>query len=307
MSRDRRKVRNLNASLRQRLLNYAKDRSIDFNRVLQRYTSERFLYRLGESELRERFVLKGALLMLVWEMPEVRPTRDIDLLGFGGQAHSEILASLRTICGVDCMPDGVHLGTESMHIEDIGAVDGYGGVRTKMPVDVLGAKIIFQVDIGFGDDVTPGPTDSGFPVLLDLPAPNIMVYPRATVVAEKFQAASNLGLENTRMKDFWDLDALSRNLEFEGGELSTAVTRTFKRRRTAITAELPPPLSTRFYSDDSMSVHWDAFALRIGQRADTGSFVDVGERIMAFLRPVWDAISSDRNLPGKWRPGGPWK
>lgn len=144
-------------------------------------------------------------------------------------------------------------------------------------------------------------------MLLDLPAPNVMVYPRATVVAEKFQAASNLGLENTRMKDFWDLDALSRNLEFEGAELSTAVTRTFKRRRTAITAELPPPLSTRFYSDDSMSVHWDAFALRIGQRADTGSFVDVGERIMAFLRPVWDAISSDRNLPGKWRPGGPWK
>jgi predicted nucleotidyltransferase component of viral defense system len=200
----RKPVRNVGASVRARLLKLAKERNQPLDLLLTRYVLERLLYRLSITEHRERFVLKGAMLMTTWFNDPHRPTRDLDLLGFGDADPDALLIVFREICAV-AADDAVIFDIKGLAVDRIRDDAEYGGLRIKTTATVDGAKVRVLIDIGFGDAIEPGLTEMDLPVLLDLPAPCLRAYARETVIAEKFQAMVMLGRANSRMKDFYDI------------------------------------------------------------------------------------------------------
>jgi predicted nucleotidyltransferase component of viral defense system len=209
--------RNVAASARQRLLNLSKASSVDYNQLLVRYAIERLLYRLSRSRHRENFVLKGAMLFAIWEGSPHRPTQDVDLLGFGDRSPDHIAAVFRELCAASVEDDGIAFAANTVHAEEIRTADEYGGVRVRFTASLGGAIIRVQADVGFGDAITPPAPESNYPTLLpNQPAPHLRVYPRETVVAEKMEAITKLGMLNTRFKDYYDLRYLADRFEFDG-------------------------------------------------------------------------------------------
>jgi hypothetical protein len=252
-------TRNLAASVRARLKLRADAAKEDFNLTLTHYGLERLLYRLSVSSHTSTFLLKGALLFSLWYDHPHRPTRDADLLAFGPSDIGTLVKTFREICAVGC-EDGIVFDAAAIRGAEIRKSTGYGGVRIDIPATLDGARIALQVDIGFGDAVTPAPEDIRYPVLLDdLPAPQLRAYPKHTVVAEKFHAICLLGMTNTRMKDYFDLDVLMQERTLDAGELRRAIDATFVRRQMAIPTELPSGLSEAFASDASKRTQWKAF------------------------------------------------
>ncbi len=247
------------ASVRARLLNLAKAQGVDFNQVLVRFALERILYRLSQSPHAERFLLKGALLFTLWyDMPH-RATRDVDLLGFGASDLDAITRTFRDIAAID-VNDGITFDPASVNAEEIRKDAGYGGVRVILDGELARARCRTQIDIGFGDAVTPGPIDSVYPVLLDeLPAPRLRTYPTYTVVAEKLHAIAALGMTNSRLKDYFDLSVLIQRETFDPAVMSQAIQATFSRRGMAIPSTLPIGLSDEFANDASRQALWLAF------------------------------------------------
>ena len=223
----KREIRNVPASIRQRLLNLARNRGIRFNGVLQRYAAERFLYRLSASGEVDRFTLKGAALFRVWQEDELRPTRDVDFLAFGPEDHGAMRTSLEAIFEISCPPDGVVFDPAAIRIDDIRNEQPYGGLRVRVHGMLGRIRLPLQVDIGFGDVITPEREERDYPTLLDLPVPRLWTYPRETVVAEKFEAMVRLGAMNARVKDLWDIACLARHFAFDGETLRTAIKETF--------------------------------------------------------------------------------
>ena len=211
--------RDIGASVRQRLLNKSRTQGRPFQELLQYFAMERFLYRLAKSPYWDRFVLKGALLLTAWRAPQSRPTMDIDLEGRLNNQLDHIKEVVATVCEVDVEPDGIAFNRTSIEVSRIKEDADYEGVRVQFHATLARARIPMQLDIGFGDVITPGPTDIEYPSLLDFPAPVLRAYPKETVVAEKLEALTALGLLNSRMKDFYDLALLSRMYPFEGARL----------------------------------------------------------------------------------------
>jgi len=234
-------IRNMGASVRARLLNIARERNRPFELLLTRYVLERLLYRLSTTQYRDRFVLKGAMLMTAWFNDPLRPTRDIDLLGFGDPEPQAMLGIFREICAVEA-DDGVAFDAAALGIDLIREDLEYGGLRLKTTATVSGARIRVVIDIGFGDAIEPEAAEIELPVLLDLPPLRLRAYPRETVIAEKFQALVMLGRANSRMKDLYDIWILSRSYEFPGDNLARAIKATFARRNTDIPVERPDAL-----------------------------------------------------------------
>jgi predicted nucleotidyltransferase component of viral defense system len=210
--------RNMGASVRARLLNLAKQRGQPFDLLLTRYALERLLYRLSTTKYRERFVLKGAMLMTIWFDTKFRPTRDVDFLGFGESEPDKVLAIFREICAV-AQDDGVSFDADVLKVERNREELEHGGLRLKTQAIIDGARVPVLIDIGFGDAIEPGLDEIDYPVLLDAPAPKLRGYRHETVVAEKFEAIVKLGRANSRMKDFYDIWMLSREYEFKGDAL----------------------------------------------------------------------------------------
>jgi hypothetical protein len=251
--------RNLAASIRARLKNHADAAKEDFNLTLTRYGLERLLYRLSVSPHANRFLLKGALLFSLWYDQPHRPTRDADLLAFGPDEVDAMVDAFREICAVPC-DDGLVFDLQSVHGAEIRKSAGYGGVRIELQARLDGARISLQVDVGFGDVVTPGPQAVRYPVLLDgLPAPALRAYPKATVVAEKLHAICLLGLANTRMKDYFDLDLLLEDEALDLAELRLAIKATFVRRKLALPSDWPVGLSDAFAADPLKQAQWTGF------------------------------------------------
>src|SRR5487761_2398358 len=224
--------RNLAASVRQRLLNISKRDGEAFDLVLTRYALERLLYRLGQSEYRDQFLLKGAMLFAVWGGEIHRPTRDVDLLGFGTSELPQVEKFFRDICQEAVVPDGLEFLPDTMRAMEIREDQEYQGVRVLFDARLENAVIPIQIDIGYGDAVTPAPEDITYPTMLDFAAPKLRAYPLYTVVAEKFQAMVWLGIANSRMKDFYDIWIIMQKFSLEGQILSQAVEATFARRKT---------------------------------------------------------------------------
>lgn len=247
------------ASVRARLLNKAKAEQSDFNGVLVRYALERLLYRLSQSAHADRFLLKGAILFTLWyDMPH-RPTRDVDLLGFGASDLASITKTFREIASV-AAEDGMRFDPKSVAAEEIRKEAGYAGVRVLLSAELAGARVKTQIDIGFGDAVTPGPVHAVYPVMLDdFPAPTLQAYPVYTVIAEKLHAIALLGMTNSRLKDYLDLSVLLEREVLDADILAKAIAHTFRRRGMQVSTALPIGLSDEFGNDASRQSLWRAF------------------------------------------------
>ncbi|MBY4594055.1 nucleotidyl transferase AbiEii/AbiGii toxin family protein [Ottowia caeni] len=265
--------RNLAASIRARLKQRADARKQDFNLILTHYGLERLLYRPSISPHAGNYLLKGALLFSLWYDRPHRPTRDADLLGFGPDDIYSAVAAFREICAME-VEDGIAFDLASVKGSVIRKEAGYGGVRIDLMAKLDGARITLQVDIGFGDAVTPAPELVSYPVLLeDLPAPQLRSYPKYTVVAEKFHAMCLLGMANTRMKDYFDLWVLLTEDALESTELRRAIGATFARRQLQVPDTTPSGLSDAFARDAVKTAQWIAFLKK--NRLQALNLVDV--------------------------------
>ena len=277
---------NMGASVRARLLKLSKDRNQPFQLLLTRYVLERLLYRLSSTTHRDRFVLKGAMLMTTWFDDPFRPTQDLDLLGFGDPDPEAMLAVFREICAIKAN-DGVAFDVQALTIDRVRDELEYGGLRIKTNATLDGARIRVLIDIGFGDAIEPGLNDVDMPVLLDLPSPRLRAYRQETVIAEKFQAMVMLGRANSRMKDLYDIWVLSRCYGFTGDRLARAIAATFERRKTPIPIELPDALTQAFADDPTKQQQWISFVDNVA--VQPGGLGDVISDLATFLMPHAEA------------------
>jgi len=255
-------TRNPAASVRARLLNKARAEGLDFQLLLTRYGLERLLYRLSVSRERDNFLLKGALLFDLWYDVPFRPTRDIDLLGFGLAEIPLLVAAFEGICAIE-VDDGITFDSASIRADDIRKEANYAGIRLTLAGTIDGARCPVQIDVGYGDAVTPAPESAHYPVIFgDMPAPNLRIYPRYTVVAEKLEAIISLGMANSRMKDYFDLWVILRDAELDRNILVQAVEATLNRRGTRKPSGVPIGLSEQFSSDRQKLMQWTAFINR---------------------------------------------
>jgi predicted nucleotidyltransferase component of viral defense system len=300
------KSSNVAASVRHRLLNIIRETGDDANLVWTRYATERLLYRLSVSEYAEDFILKGAMLFMAWTGQSHRPTVDMDFLSHGVASSERLAGVFRTVCVVEAEPDGLEFDANSVKSAPIREEQEYPGQRVTLTAFLGKARISIQVDVGFGDVVTPRARMISFPTLLDFPAPRIRACPRETVVAEKLQAVIVLGIANSRMKDFYDLYVLARDFAFDGATLTRAIKATFKRRRTEIPHEPPLALTEEFGRDDTKSIQWKAFVRKGGFQRPAPELLDVLLHLREFLFPPLKAASGQAHTPRCWNAGGPW-
>ena len=299
-------VRNIAASVRQRLLNRARERSEDFQLVLTRYALERLLFRLSESKYADNFVLKGAFLYLIWTDQPYRPTRDLDLLGFMENSSERLIAVFKDLCGMD-QDDGLVFQAGSLLAEEIREDLEYNGLRMTLMAKLGVAQIPLQIDIGFGDMVTPRPRYENFPTILSMPAPRIRVYSKESVISEKYEAMIRLGIANSRMKDFYDIWILAKEFAFHGPNLSRAIQATFRKRKTALPENTPLALSPDFHQDPVKQGQWRAFLTRSRLRIPAGDFVDIIDLIHSFLLPPTKALNRGKPFKMMWPAGGSWR
>ena len=274
-------ARNIASSIRQKLLNKAREDKRPFNELLQYYAMERFLYRLSVSPYKDRFILKGALMLRVWDAPQFRPTMDIDLLGRINNDQESIAAQVRDILVLDVIPDGMEFLSDSVKTEPITEEADYSGVRVRFLATLDSARVHLQLDIGFGDIVLPEPERLAFPVVLDSTAPVLLCYSRESTIAEKLHAIVKLGMINSRMKDFYDIWLLSRQFSIDRTVLKQAIEVTFRERHSVM------PESTVTFTDEFCTVkqvQWSAFRKRLGQDYIPEYFRDVVYAIRDFTR-----------------------
>lgn len=300
-------IKNIEHSVRQRLLDVSKKRKVDYQFCLTHYALERFLYRLSKSLHAEKFILKGALLLMSWTNEPYRPTRDLDLLGYGDATPDNLKTVITEICLSEVEPDGLVFDPETLTIEEIREDLDYHGYRVKIPAYLGKVRIPIQIDISFGDAISPQLEILKYPSLLDFPPIHVSTYPKETVVAEKLQAAVVLGIRNSRMKDFFDLLWLSRLFYFNSKALTGAIQATFRRRRTELPATNPLPLTEDFASDPVKQAQWRAFLSKNDISYVSADFKQVISKLGRFLMiPI--KHSTETEAPEMvWKPGGPWR
>jgi predicted nucleotidyltransferase component of viral defense system len=281
---------NVPASVRARLLDVAKLQSVDFNQVLIRFALERILYRLSQSAHADRFLLKGALLFTLWyDMPH-RTTRDADLLGFGASDLDSVAQTFRDIASI-AVDDGIVFDPASVVVDEIRKDAGYAGARVLISGELAKARCKTQIDIGFGDAVTPEPVDAIYPVLLsDLPAPQLRTYPVYTVVAEKLHAIVLHGMTNSRMKDYVDLSVLLEREALDVELLAQAIKATFERRGMVVPTTLPIGLTDEFAQDASRQSLWNSFLKK--NEFDSEPLATIVDRLRTALKPALNQASS---------------
>jgi predicted nucleotidyltransferase component of viral defense system len=282
----KRGVTNFGASVRARLLAVAQKENVQFEYILLRYALERFLYRLGLSEYADRFILKGATAFAVWLGPFCRVTRDVDVEAFGNISTEELISVFKNVCLIPYEEDAVEFDVESISCEEIKKEDKYPGSRIRFNASVGGARVILQFDVAVGDIVYPIAEEMEYPTLLDHESPKLKIYPRYTVVAEKFSTMIHRGLLNSRIKDYYDIWLLSESFSFDGNILQEAISRTFSRRNVKIPNELPRALSIEFYKQSSREMQWSSFVRQSGVDKAPFSLEDAVNQIWMFLSPV---------------------
>ncbi len=295
--------RNIPASVRQRLLNRAKKDQRPFNELLQYFAIERFLYRLSKSSHADRFILKGALMLRVWRSPELRPTMDIDMLGRASNEEADIIAQIRDILTIDVEEDGLAFDPDSIQAERITEDADYNGIRIRFLGALGSVRINMQIDIGFGDVVFPEPEKLDLPTILNFSAPRLLCYSRESSISEKLEAMVELGMMNSRMKDFYDIWLLSRQFNFDGAKLTEAIRRTFERRDTALPSEIEVFAEPFIVAKQTQ---WAAFWKRLQQNRVPSSFREIMASVSGFLSPIVAALSSDKPNPTNWIAPGPW-
>jgi hypothetical protein len=280
------KTSGLALSVQTRLVAHARQTRVDPNLVLNRFAVERYLYHLSQSPHAERFVLKGALLMLVWLGETIRPTRDADLLGFGDLSPSALKQVFLETCLVSVLPDGIQFPPNSVEVDAIRKDDEYGGQRVNLQGLLGEARLAVQIDVGIGDAVTPDPQWLEYPSLLDFPRPRLRAYWPETTIAEKLHAMVLFGATNSRMRDFFDIYMLADRGTFSMSRLTRAIKATFERRRTPLSEVLPLALTPEFATIEGKQAQWRGFVRRNRLRSLPEDLALVIERLAAFLGPI---------------------
>ena len=291
---------NLSASVLARLLTLAKQRGDDYSLLLNRFGMERLLARVSASPHADRFLLKGALLFALWYDTPHRPTRDADLLGFGPDDEANLIATFRDIARME-LGDAIVFDPDSVKADAIREDNTYGGTRITLVARIGSSRCALQIDVGFGDAVTPGPQTVAYPTLLgDFPAPVLRVYPVYTVIAEKYQAMVMLGQANSRMKDFFDLAVIARRTELDGGTLAAAIAATFARRQTALPTEPPLALTEGFSGDAAKLRQWQAFLNK--NRMEAAGLSETVALLDDLLWPPTQVAAAGSQATATWRP-----
>lgn len=280
-------LKNISASVKQRLLNLAKKNKRPFNELLQYYAMERFLYRLSLSEHIDKFVLKGALMLRTLGMPDIRPTMDIDLLGKTKNIEKNISALITDILLIETPSDGLTFDKKSIKFENITEEADYTGLRVLFKAFLGNARINLQVDIGFGDTIYPGPVKNILPCLLNHPVTSLLCYSVESAIAEKFEAMVKLGSLNSRMKDFFDIWMLSNQYTMPQENLTQAIILTFKKRNTHLEKTLEA-FSQEFI--DSRKQMWLTYCKRLKLKHFPTDFKIIVSEIESFLAPIIDKI-----------------
>ena len=275
--------------------------------MLIRYASHRLLYRLSQSDYKKRFILKGSTLFSVWKSEAYRATKDLDLLCFGNNEVDELVEVFKKICCQECQEDGLSFFPESITGERIKKDQQYGGVRLFLPTKLETSKVQVQIDIGFGDAVTPAAVEVKFSTFsfLNLPLPSLRIYPKETVVAEKFEAMVSLGIINSRLKDFYDIWYLSKTFEFQGSLLSKAIKATFEQRNTPLPRIVPFAFTDEFAKDPDKEKQWIAFVKRINKiqpKLEIPMLSEIIAEIQLFLMPPSFAAAQQEEFNQHWCP-----
>ncbi len=298
-------ITNLPASIHQKLLNKATETARPFNELLQYFAMERFLYRLSKTPHASKFILKGALMFSVWGAPASRPTKDIDLLGKTSNDIDEIVKVMKDACKVGVEPDGMLFDDNSVVGEPIAEDADYQGVRLTLRGTLGNARVSLQIDIGFGDIVSPRPAKISYPTILDVPATKFSGYTKESAIAEKFQAMVKLGMLNSRMKDFYDIWLVSEMFDFKGEDLAQAIEKTFENRNTALTSDLKV-FDREFCTDKNKQTQWKAFLKRTKLTNVSEDLCEVIGDIKRFLVPILDAILEREAPKSNWKASGNW-
>lgn len=294
-------------SIRHRLFNLSKERGEDFQVVLRMFAIERLLYRMNVSEHSDQFILKGAMLFYLWDEKMHRPTRDLDLLGAGEISVARLESMFREISQVNVENDALVYDQESVRGLEIREDQEYQGIRIQVTAYLHNVRIPLQIDIGFGDPVIPAPESAAYPTLLNFSSPELQVYPRYTMVAEKFQIMVRFGIANSRMKDFYDIWFLARRFPFQGESLSEAINATFRRRRTPLPEDAPLALTSEFADDPTKQSQWNAFIQRGVLEQEVPALDNVVDFLQEFVMPPTRAVVRDVKFTLIWQPFGPWK
>lgn len=299
-------LRNLASSVHQRLLDKSRENARPFNELFQYYAIERFLYRLSLSTYADKVILKGALMLMVWDVRIRRSTMDIDMLGKMNNNIDSIISMIRKICLQEVEPDGVIFDPDSISAQIITEDADYEGVRVNFRGSLGTARISIQLDIGFGDTVVPSPELMIYPTILDLPAPQIRGYSKESTIAEKFEAMVRRGIMNSRMKDFWDIQLLSHQFDFDGKTLATAIEKTFTTRHTAIPIH-PIAFTETFMKDEIKNIQWKAFLSKNRMVNGTNTFEVAVNAVSLFLKPIVESLANNHPVPRTWIAPGPWQ
>ncbi len=294
-------IKNVAASIRQKLLNKSQVNNRPFNEILQYYALERFLYRLSTSVYVDKFILKGALLFTVWQQPETRSTVDIDLLGKISNDPDTVTKVFQEICEINVLEDGLRFDSTSVTSEPITVDADYQGVRVRLYGYLNKARVRIQIDIGFSDVVTPSPEIFNYPTILHISAPKLNCYNKETFIAEKFQAMVQLNILNSRMKDFYDIWILSELFEFDGNILAESIKNTFKRRETEIRKDIITFLDVFCRNDDKIK-QWKGFLRKARAQNIPENLEKIIQDIKHFLNPVVVSIVSGNEFTKTWKP-----
>lgn len=298
--------KNIAASVHQRLVNLARTQGKEVNLLFTRFGLERFLYRLGQSPHADSFVLKGAMLFFAWTGAAARPTRDLDLLAKVDADPATVRRAIEAVCRMKVEDDGVEFRPELMQIEPIQALRQFGGFRVLVPGLLGRIRLQVQIDLGFGDAVTPAPQRLTYPTLLDFPAPELAAYHMETVIAEKLEAIVKLGLTNTRTKDYYDLLVLARTFDFNGQELASSLAVTFRNRSTEIPTGIPDGLTDAFAADTAARGRWQAFLTRNDLPRDS-EWPQAVAAIRSFVMDPLRAATANGEFRRSWSADGPWQ
>jgi hypothetical protein len=294
-------MKNTAASVRARLANLSRSEGVALDFMIERFAIGRLLWRLSQSPDADHFILKGAQLFSIWQDNPHRPTRDIDFLGFGDPTEEAMGKFFTALCSVPAdAEDGLIWGNPT--VGPIREDQRYGGVRLVIPVSLAGAQVRIQIDIGFGDVITPAAEEHTWNELLGYPEARLLTYPPETVIAEKLDAAVQLDIDNSRMKDFYDLDWLASHKSFDLATLREAIERTFERRQSDLPTEVPIALTKTFANNAVKQTQWSAF-IRKG-KLDAPPFPEVIERIRNFLAPV--ILDRHISISKTWHPETGW-
>ncbi|MDR8389831.1 nucleotidyl transferase AbiEii/AbiGii toxin family protein [Aliifodinibius sp. S!AR15-10] len=294
------------ASVHQRLLNKARETKRPFNELLQYYAMEKFLLRMSRSQFAEDFVLKGALLLRTFGIAEFRPTRDIDLLKYGDHAIPEVEKVIAECCRLEVEEDGLEFDPKSVSGQEIREQQAYQGIRISVKGKLGTARVHLQIDMGFGDVVTPEPLWVEYPTIMDEERPRLRAYTLESAIAEKYQAMVDMGIVNSRMKDYYDIYYVTEHRSFDGPQLQSAIKQTFQRRKTGIPEEVPLALTRSFYEDETKIKQWKAFIGKVSDDLVPSELETVVARIAIFLWPVTDALSKGNSFDREWNRRKEW-